>query len=174
MNHVRSAVVHTNITDHYSTGLISLSRGILITLTLALRPTPKLTMLCSKIKCLASTGPPFCVTRTSIPVLKKIKRHHIAVLDMDRMQLKHFTRHGMYLHIRGKWQLARFIGGGSRHHRRLWNPSLCRCRTDQGLRPATQGRSLPSLVPSSIASMILDLVSEKDIARVIRDLPSKR
>ncbi|XP_046680053.1 PC-esterase domain-containing protein 1B-like [Homalodisca vitripennis] len=36
-------------------------------------------------------------------------RHHIAVLDMNRLQRKHFTRHGMHLHTRGKWQLARPI-----------------------------------------------------------------
>ncbi|KAG8252767.1 hypothetical protein J6590_049314 [Homalodisca vitripennis] len=36
-------------------------------------------------------------------------RHHIAVLDMNRLQRKHFTRHGMHLHTRGKWQLARLI-----------------------------------------------------------------
>ncbi|KAG8271160.1 hypothetical protein J6590_069046 [Homalodisca vitripennis] len=34
-------------------------------------------------------------------------RLHIAVLDMNRLQRKHFTRHGMHLHTRGKWQLAR-------------------------------------------------------------------
>ncbi|KAG8243309.1 hypothetical protein J6590_047435 [Homalodisca vitripennis] len=33
-------------------------------------------------------------------------RHHISVLDMNRLQRKHFTRHGMHLHTRGKWQLA--------------------------------------------------------------------
>ncbi|KAG8304436.1 hypothetical protein J6590_093693 [Homalodisca vitripennis] len=36
-------------------------------------------------------------------------RHHISVLDMNRLQRKHFTRHGMHLHTRGKWQLARLI-----------------------------------------------------------------
>ncbi|XP_046679428.1 leucine-rich repeat extensin-like protein 6 [Homalodisca vitripennis] len=28
---------------------------------------------------------------------------------MNRLQRKHFTRHGMHLHTRGKWQLARLI-----------------------------------------------------------------
>ncbi|XP_046684381.1 arp2/3 complex-activating protein rickA-like [Homalodisca vitripennis] len=36
-------------------------------------------------------------------------RHHISVLDMNRLQQQHFTRHGMHLHTRGKWQLARLI-----------------------------------------------------------------
>ncbi|KAG8317474.1 hypothetical protein J6590_026628 [Homalodisca vitripennis] len=36
-------------------------------------------------------------------------RHHISVLDMNRLQRKHFTRHGMHLHTRGKWQLARLV-----------------------------------------------------------------
>ncbi|KAG8316249.1 hypothetical protein J6590_055872 [Homalodisca vitripennis] len=36
-------------------------------------------------------------------------RHHISVLDMNRLQRKYFTRHGMHLHTRGKWQLARLI-----------------------------------------------------------------
>ncbi|KAG8317572.1 hypothetical protein J6590_024799 [Homalodisca vitripennis] len=38
-----------------------------------------------------------------------VPRHHIAVLDMKKLLRKHFTRHGMHLHIRGKWQLARLI-----------------------------------------------------------------
>ncbi|XP_046670942.1 proline-rich receptor-like protein kinase PERK2 [Homalodisca vitripennis] len=28
---------------------------------------------------------------------------------MNRLQRKHFTRHGMHLHTRGKWQLARLV-----------------------------------------------------------------
>ncbi|KAG8325337.1 hypothetical protein J6590_070143 [Homalodisca vitripennis] len=34
---------------------------------------------------------------------------HISVLDMNSLQRKHFTRHGMHLHTRGNWQLARLI-----------------------------------------------------------------
>ncbi|KAG8328932.1 hypothetical protein J6590_098646 [Homalodisca vitripennis] len=38
-------------------------------------------------------------------------RHHIYVLDMNRLQQKHLTRHWMHLHTREKWQLARLIVG---------------------------------------------------------------
>ncbi|KAG8329573.1 hypothetical protein J6590_083484 [Homalodisca vitripennis] len=36
-------------------------------------------------------------------------RHHISVLDMNILQRNHFTRQGMHLHTRGKWQLAGLI-----------------------------------------------------------------
>ncbi|KAG8335267.1 hypothetical protein J6590_072663 [Homalodisca vitripennis] len=61
-------------------------------------------VLCAISNGSADTTCPLRTILTSTP-----PSHHTSVLDMNRLQRKHFTRHGMHLHTRGKWQLARLI-----------------------------------------------------------------